>query len=335
MSPTADTSSQPILVSVVIAAWNGAEVLPRCLEALAAQTLRAIEVIIVDNGSAAGLPDISSFSSRMSLRVERLTTNRGFAAANNIGARIARGNWLALLNQDAFPQPDWLESLIAASERHPGPAFFASRLIRATEPSLLDGAGDAYHVSGMAWRRGHGETIAVALDEEEVFSACAAAALYPREDFLRLGGFDEDFFCYHEDVDLGFRLRLQGCRCWYVPSAVVLHVGESQTSPKSDFVIYQGHRNMEWTFVKNMPTSLFWRYLPAHLMATILTLGYYSQRGHARAIWRAKLDALRGIPKAFQKRKEVQRMQKPDPSALSRLMDHALLGYYRSSLRQP
>ena len=140
------------------------------------------------------------------------------------GARLARGQWLALLNADAFPEPDWLERLLEAAETIPN-AFFASRQIQANSTELLDGEGDVYHISGLAWRRNYGLPVLEKFDTEEIFSSCAAAALYPRQAFLDAGGFDEDYFSYHEDVDLGFRLRLKGLRCFYVPKAVVYHVG--------------------------------------------------------------------------------------------------------------
>ncbi len=323
------------MLSVIIANWNGADMLPRCLASLAAQTFHDFEVIVVDNGSTDdSAADLSARFPTLNLRVERLASNRGFAAANNIAAQLARGEWLALLNQDAFPQPDWLARLIEATQRHPGPTFFASRLVQANDTARLDGAGDVYHVSGLAWRRHHGDTVNIALQEEEVFSACAAAALYPRDPFLRVGGFDEDFFSYHEDVDLGFRLRLQGYQCWYIPDAIVLHVGASSNNPKNDFVIFHGHRNMVWTYFKNMPTSLFWLYLPAHLLATLLSIAYYSQRGQAGAIWRAKLDALHGLSDALRKRKQIQVTRQVRTSDLRRMMNHGLIEYYRGSLQR-
>ena len=99
----------------------------------------------------------------------------------------------------------------------------------------------------------------------EIFAPCAAAALYRRAAFLEAGGFDEHFFCYMEDVDLGFRLRLLGYRCGYAPAAIVHHVGSGTTGARSPFTVYHGHRNLVWTYVKNMPTPWFWLYLPCLL----------------------------------------------------------------------
>ena len=109
-----------------------------------------------------------------------------------------------------------------AARHNPEYSFFASKLISADNPRVLDGAGDNYHVSGLVWRRGHGNTAQGEMNApREVFAPCAAAALYRRSALIDVGGFDEDFFCYVEDVDLGFRLRLAGHRCLYVPQAVV------------------------------------------------------------------------------------------------------------------
>jgi len=315
---------------VIVVNWNGARFLERCLAALCNQTFSDFEIIVVDNRSTDGSADDleSKFKAR-ALHVERLPMNRGFPAANNLGARLARGKWLALLNNDAFPAPDWLECLVGVAESQPDYAFFASRLIQAENRERLDGAGDMYHISGMSWRRFYNApTTRACAGVEEVFGACAAAALYRRDAFLAVDGFDEDWFAYHEDTDLGFRLRLRGLRCLYVPQAVVYHIGSATNVARSDFAVYYGHRNLVLTFVKNMPTELLWRYLPAHLMANLLMLTYYSVNGHASAIWRAKIDALRRLPAVWRKRREVQRTRRVAASEIARVLDHGWLSPY-------
>jgi GT2 family glycosyltransferase len=263
-----------------------------------------------------------------------LDKNRGFAAANNIGARMARGRWLALLNSDAFPAQDWLEKLLLAAERHPEFSFFSSRQLQANAPHLLDGAGDVLHISGLAWRRyASFPAEQYGLETDEVFSPCAAAALYSRQSFLQVGGFDEDFFSYHEDVDLGFRLRLQGFRCLYVPEAVVQHVGSATLGTQSDFALYHWQRNFIWSFIKNMPSALFWEALPAHVMANIIYLANYILVGRGRIILKAKMDAMRGFSLAVQKRREIQRNRKINRSELLRIMERGwlqpyLIGYH-------
>lgn len=311
------------LVSVIIVTWNSASHLPRCLDCLQAQTFKDFEVILVDNASKDGaLEGLESHWPGLRLLVKKLEENRGFAGANNVGAALARGTWLALLNSDAFPEPEWLGTLLQAARQHPQFSFFASRQIQANEPSLLDGAGDAYHVSGLAWRRFSGMPAArFGLQAEEVFSPCAASALYLRRAFLQVGGFDEDFFSYQEDVDLGFRLRLQGYRCMYLPGAVVEHIGSASTGKRSSFAIYHGHRNLVWTYIKDMPSVLFWLYLPVHLFMNLSFLFYFSARGQAGAIWRAKWDALRGLGRVLAKRKVIQRGRSLAASGLYQQME--------------
>lgn len=297
------------------------------------QTWRDFEVILVDNGSKVGSLDALEHEwTEFPLRIHELGRNLGFAAANNIGARLARGEWIVLLNADAYPEPDWLENLLRAAEQNPAYNFFSSRQIQYHNPRLLDGAGDEYHISGLAWRRFYNHTsIDHGLEREEIFGACAAAAMYRREDFLEVGGFDEDYFSYFEDVDLSFRLRLRGGRCLYVPDAVVHHVGSASTGKLSDFVVYYGHRNLVWTFMKDMPDALFWLFLPLHFAMNIFFLFSFIFRGRARAIFRAKRDAFLNIFSALKKRKMIQKARTVSSREIYRFMRKGILDPYWTS----
>ncbi|HVH25669.1 MAG TPA: glycosyltransferase family 2 protein [Vicinamibacterales bacterium] len=314
-------------VAVVIVNWNAGDLLRRCLESLERQTRRPDKVVIVDNGSSdeslnSARHAIQALHTRLGAELIRLPENAGFARANNIAARAAgQVDAFALLNPDAFPEPAWLEALVAAAERHPDVAAFASQMRLDASPDRLDGAGDSYHVSGRAWRIGHRVSCTEwPAADAEVFAPCAAAALYRREAFEEVGGFDEQFFCYFEDVDLGFRLRLRGHRCLYVHSAVVRHVSSASSGYRSDFAVYHGERNAVWTFVKNMPAPLFWVYLPQHLALNLAALLFYPMRAQGKAVWRAKIDALRGLPAVWRRRKRVQAVLHVDPWALRRSM---------------
>jgi len=329
------TPSHP-LVSVIVLYWNSAKHIRKCLDSLALQG-QDPEVILIDNGSQDEyfnqLPAI--YSRQLNIHLEHLPGNLGFAAANNIGARLAHGKWIALLNADAYPQPDWLENLLYAAETNPGYSAFSSRQIQFNMPELLDGAGDAYHVSGLAWRNGyqlpakdHG------LDSEEVFSACGAAALYLREAFLNMGGFDEDYFSYFEDVDLGFRFRLRGEKSLYVPGAVVHHVGSASTGKRSDFSVYYGYRNMIWTFVKDMPSPLIWMLLPLHIGALLFFISYLTSRGQGRVIIKAIRDAIGGVPRMLEKRRVIQKNKVVQSGDLLKVMSRGILEPYREFIRR-
>jgi GT2 family glycosyltransferase len=309
---------------------------------VAAQTKRPDRIVIVDNHSSdATLDVVRQASAALGLPVEIIQNpvNRGFASANNTGVLGLGGcDWVALLNPDAFPEPGWLAALGAAASRHPEAGSFASRLMREGAPGVLDGAGDEYHVTGLVWRSGHGrriEEVPEALTERPVFAACAAAALYRRDAWLTAGGLDERYFCYVEDVDLGFRLQLRGLPCWYVPDAVAAHVGSASAGTGSVFSVYHGHRNLAWTFAKDMPSPLVWRYLPGHVAMTIVAIAWFTLRGRGGAILRAKRDALAGLAPALRARRAVQASRVVPAAALrARLNRSSLAGRWLRLVRR-
>jgi GT2 family glycosyltransferase len=237
--------------------------------------------------------------------------NNGFARGNNLAIEAAsvESEWIALINPDAFAEPHWLEMLLTAAESNPEFDVFGSKLVNAIDPAVFDGTGDAYHISGLVWRTAHGVPVSALGESEcEIFSPCAAAALYRRSAFVALGDFDEDYFCYVEDIDLGFRMRLAGHRCLYVPGSVAHHVGSGTTGGQhSDFSIYHGHRNLVWTFVKDMPGVLFWLLLPLHVALNVVSVIWFALRGRGGVILRAKRDALLGLPKMWRKRQHIQK----------------------------
>ncbi len=318
-------------VAVIIVNYNAGALLGRCLDALGRQTGHGFRTIVVDNASTDGSAD--GIEARFpGVEVLRPGSNLGFAAGNNLGLRSAGEvmRWIALLNPDAFPAPDWLERLLAAAEAQPQFAFFGCRMRLADAPSLLDGTGDVYHVSGTSWRRNHGVAAARgAAKPGEIFGPCAAAALYLRAALDEVGGFDERYFCYHEDVDLAFRLRLRGYRCAYVPDAVVDHVSSGIVGRRSDFATYHGQRNLVWTFVKNMPTALLWLYLPAHMAANFAAIAVCAARGQFGIALRAKRDALRALPEVLAQRCEIQARRTVGARALRAVMAHGIRPLWR------
>lgn len=295
-------------VTVVIINWNGERFLDRCLSALLVQRVAPHEIILVDNGSSdASIEIVRRYPSVHVLEQNR---NLGFARGNNVAieAAAAESEWIALVNPDAFPDLHWLEALLSAARDHPAFDVFGCKLVKDADSAILDGVGDVYHMSGLVWRTGHGVPVSSFSEQAcELFSPCAAAALYRRSALLEVGGFDEDFFCYVEDVDLGFRLRLAGHKALYVPDAVVHHVGSGMTGGQhSDFAVYHGHRNLVWTFVKDMPGGVFWLLLPLHVVMNLVALVVFTLRGQGRVIWRAKWDAIKGLRKMWRKRKTIQ-----------------------------
>jgi GT2 family glycosyltransferase len=322
-------SEPDVTVAVLIVNWNSGSLLTQCLKSLGSQRRPADRVIVVDNASTDDSLGQAS-SSLNGVQLLRLSNNLGFAQANNIAAQAAEEfDGLAFLNPDAFAEPGWLEALVEAAEREPTVAAFASQMRFASDPGYLDGAGDSYHVAGRAWRNGHGaRTAAWPEGNVEVFAPCAAAALYRRDAFEVVRGFDDRFFCYFEDVDLGFRLRLAGHRCLYVHSAVVRHVSSALSGYRSDFAVYHGERNMVWTFVKDMPSWLLWWYLPQHIMLNLAALAYYPWRGQGKVVLKAKLDAIRGLRPVLEQRRVVQGARVASVHALRQVFSRGVLMPY-------
>lgn len=277
-------------VSVIIVTYESRPVLARCLAQLKAQTFRDFEVLLVDNGSTDGAARTAARSDP-TLQLIETGANLGFAEANNIGAGRARGRWLALLNPDAFAEPDWLERLMAATRAWPEVRCFTSLQVAADDPEVLDGAGDAMTVLGLPYRMGHRRP-RVAVPAGEVFSPCGAAMLVERETFLALGGFEPAFFSYCEDADFGWRLRAAGGATRLVPDAVVAHVGSSTLGARSEFALFHGFRNRLWCFARNMPGVLLPLTLPMHATATALLLAGCLARGEGGPAWRGVLAAL-------------------------------------------
>lgn len=314
-------------VGVVVVNWNSFAELQRCLAALAVVRGVIRRTIVIDNCSRCA-PDDLPYPRPANTEYVRLDSNTGFARGNNLALPYLEDcDWIALVNPDAYVDAGWLEALLEAVTRYQDCAMFASCLVKANEPAVLDGLGDNFHMSGMAWRLGHGAARADSpVADKEVFAPCAAAALYRRDALVALGGFDEDFFCYFEDVDLAFRLRLAGHKCMLVGNAMVHHVGSATTGDqKSDFAVYYGHRNMVWCYVKNMPGMLFWLLLPLHLMANGATIIRFVLRGQAGTILRAKWDAIKGIPRMWKKRQMIQASRSASTDEIWRVLDKSLL----------
>lgn len=322
-------------VTVIIVNWNCGQYLDECLQRLAQQTCQPAHILVMDNGSEDGSAERAQLMPGVTVRM--LGANLGFAAANNIALQECTTELVALLNPDAFPDPDWLMRLVMAAQAQTEVAAFGSRQMVYNRPTTIDGIGDIYHVSGLVWRNGYGRTLcAEDAVEAEIFSPCACAVLYRRSAVTDAGGFDDDYFCYVEDIDLGFRLRLAGYACIVIPDAVVHHVGSASSGGQhSDFSVYHGHRNLVWTFFKNMPGFLFWLLLPAHLLLNLVAILYFSWRGQGKVIVRAKWHALTGLPAIWKKRQKIQASRRVSTMDIWRVLDKRLMLSEKTKRAQP
>ena len=272
-------SVQPFF-SVLIVNYNAGELLQDAINSLKTQSFTDFEVVLVDNDSSDGSIDNLDVSGLPAIRVMREKENHGFARGNNIAADAAAGDWLALLNPDATAAPDWLAQIKRATERHDDCRVFACGQINMDEPELLDGAGDAYFAFGIPWRGGFEHPVSELPKKDSLcFSPCGASAVYNRDLFISIGGFDERFFCYCEDIDLGIRLQLSGEKCVFLPDAIIHHKGSATSGRYSYFTMYHGFRNRTWAYIKNMPLAFLLLTLPGHL--ALMAYNYLNNLGNA------------------------------------------------------
>lgn len=295
------------LVTVIIVNLNGENLLKECLEGIKSQSFNKYEIIVVDNGSkdnsvefvSTNFPDVKLIS---------LDKNYGFAKANNIAIEACRSKYVALINNDAIADQNWLEYLVDALEKNPQAGFAASKMMNFNIPDTIDRAGDGYSIAGAGVIRGRGgKTSKYYTDQEWVFGACAGAAMYTRNMLIDIGTFDEEFFLIYEDVDLSFRAQLAGYKCIYEPKAIVYHKSSHTIGKDSDVSIYYGHRNIEWTYIQNVPIDLIFLTIIPHFIYIILAFCFFSLKGSMIVYLRAKTDAFKGLPAALSKRRQVQK----------------------------
>lgn len=303
--------------TIVIVNYNSGERLQRCLACLAGQSRTDFEVVVVDNDSTDGSGEAARSGSA---RLIEAGANLGFAAANNRAAAGSRAEWLVFLNPDAYAAPDWFERLMEAAANYPFADAFGSTQVDANHPDRLDGAGDVFHALGIPYRGGFGWNVATVPPDGECFAPCAAAAMYRRTRFMEVGGFDESFFCYGEDVDLGFRLRLAGGRIIQLRNARVLHEGSAISGRLSDFTVYHGHRNRIWLTYKNMPALLYWPLAPARLLADLYLYTRLRRVGSGNAYLRAMRDGYGALPRLGATRRSIQRSRKIGTAALASML---------------
>jgi GT2 family glycosyltransferase len=321
-------------ISVIIANYNGADYLRDCLSSLSAQTFTDFEVIVVDNGSADdSVALIKKEFPRV--RVIPLKRNTGFAAGNNVGISASSAPFIATLNNDTIAGEAWLTALHEAALSDERVGMVASKIFLDRDGKELDSVGMLIYPDGMSRQRGHGETDRGQFDDAgEVLFPSACAALYRRKMLDEIGFFDEDFFSYCEDSDLGLRARLAGWKAILAPRAVVRHLYSGTMGKYSEFKAYHVERNHFWVLVKVFPLSAvvsfpfytLWRYI-------IQLYGLLSGRGSVarlaqeggrlrllRVVVRAYGGALSGLPQMLLKRKMIWKAKRLSPREYKALL---------------
>ena len=298
-------------VSVIVVNWNGEAVIGECLESLTKQSLLPSEIIVVDNGSTdTSLEVIHSFDNKLPLIVVPTGENLGFAKANNLGSELSKEGLVALLNNDAVAEPQWLKEMVTTMGRYPECGIVASKLL-VYGKDCIDSTGDGFSTALKGFKMGEGEPASSRCKEEEVMAACAGAVLYRRECIEEVGFFDQDFFLVWEDVDLSLRARWGGWRIFYSPKAVVHHKVRSSIVANSPVSVYYTVRNTTLVRMKNIPFSVFARCLLSYLSGELAMFLYFCVKlGMWSPYLRGKLDAFAMLPRHLRKRRDIMENRK-------------------------
>lgn len=331
-------------ITVIVVNWNNRDLLRECLFSLRRQTYKNFHVIVVDNGSIDGSIQMLDSEFGGFAYLIKNARNFGFCRAVNQGIRASKSDYVALLNNDAEAHPSWLEEMTRAIDRADDVGMCAAKIMKYDPPNVIDKVGHLMYPDGQNRGRGTGQVDRGQYDtDEEAFFPDGCAALYRRSVFETAGMFDEDFFAYGDDAEMGLRARLAGWRTVYAPKAVVYH-HHSQTlgaySPKKIFFV---ERNRIWLAIKLFPSSVLWlnpyyaglRFLLGGVAAISRrgpTGRFSSEYSILRLAWtiiHANLSALSRLPQMWKKRAEVRRLQK-----ISTREVRDLLSKYRISLKE-
>ncbi len=311
-------------VSVIIVNYNGAHLLKECLESLRGQTYKDFEIVLVDNASTDGsvslvkdtYPEVTVIENR---------ENLGYGGGNNAGIRQSHGKYVVLLNNDTKADPRWLEKLVVPVGKDNGVGMCASKIMDYYHPDIIDNTGLLIYPDGVARGRGRLEKDAGQYSrEEEVLFPSGCAGLYRKDMLEEIGLFDEDFFLYVDDVDIGFRARLAGWTCIYVPEAIVYHKYSATTEPYSALKAYLVERNRIWVVMKCFPAGLAFASIFSTLLRYLMQgYGIVTGKGagsrlvrsgpgagSAGILVRAYVSAFRNFDKMLGKRKHISKTRK-------------------------
>lgn len=324
------------LASVVMVDYNGGELLIKAVKSVLSQTIfDKLKFILVDNASTDGCARAIAAEYGDKVHYVRSEINLGFAGGNNLGFQHSEGKYLLLLNNDAEADPIWAEQLISTAEESDRNGMVTSRILYHDTPSIIDNAGHDIYPDGLNRSRGNDQLDAPSFGQRyETFFASGCAALYLRTPVLKAGCFDEDFFAYGDDVDLGLKLRRMGYICIYEPKAKVLHHGSATSGRFSLQKIFWIERNRVWILIKYFP--LLWLVRSPYYTFRRLISAWKSgdktpgvaqnvRKNHsafslARTILSAWFTALAKAPQMWQKRRHLQKIQTISPTQWENLL---------------
>lgn len=329
------------MVSVIIVNWNGKQYLSDCLDSLKEQSCNDFETIIVDNGSSDGSLELIR-SSYPWVNLMPLNLNTGFAGGNNAGFSIAKGKYIVTLNNDTRVDKQWLSELVAAVEENPQTGMVASRICNWDSPDQLDSLGVAICNDGMSRgsRRLRSYSSLTVEKYEKILLPSACAALYRREMIDETGFFDDDFFAYCEDTDLGLRARIAGWDAVLARDAVVWHRYSRSGGEFSPFKLYLVERNHYWTAIKSFPASRimtlpFWSLMRYIVQVKLVLAGKgagaqfrnTSAAELIRAVIKGTVDGVMGLPHVLRKRRAILNRRRLSDKEINALLDRYRISF--------
>lgn len=277
----------PIAVTFVIINWNGRHLLPDCLNSIREQSFRDFEIIVVDNGSTDGSRELLR-EQYPEVNTIELDSNHGFAEPNNLAFKKAQGEFVATINNDLTLQPGWLAPLVRTLQEDASCFAAQGKILRADGSGVVDTCGLGMRPCGAARNLAHNRPEDTVRGRRQVFTVSAGAALYRKSLLQQLGYFDERYFAYYEDLDLGWRARQQGWHTLLVPEAIAYHkVHGTSSNVPGDFLWFLSERNRLRTMVKNLPLGVLARH-PARILLDELR---YIDMIRKKARWRTLLRA--------------------------------------------
>ncbi len=344
-------SNKP-LVSVIVVNWNGTKYVQRCIDSLFEQDWDNLEIIVIDNNSTDGSYEYLKTQYENRIILLRNSKNLGFGVANNQGIRIAKGSYIALLNNDAWATKGWLTALVNTAEGDKKIGMCSSKiyLINPQEEKIIDNIGHLLYFDGSSRGKGRLEKDEGQYDDnpEAVLFPSGAACLYRMEMLKEIGLFDENFFAYADDTDIGLRSRWAGWHCIYVPEAVAYHLYSASTDEYSPLKVFYVERNRIWIAIKYFPVSMlfvspYYTFLRVffHFYGAIFGQGASGEFVKKRSIWqllfiviKAYLSAIKGFPIMFRQRKEISRLKRLTSTQMKALLRRYIISVKEITLKK-
>ena len=297
-------------VAIIVLNWNGIADTLDCLASLQNQSYKNFTIIVIDNGSTDNSPKLlNDYQSKHTDNVEVIYNpkNFGFAGGSNTGIEWALNenyDYVALFNNDATADKDWLANLIKAID-HKNIGISTGLLLH-KDGKTIDSTGDWYSIWGLPFPRNRNDKIVEAPKSELVFSASGGASLYKTQMLRDIGLFDENFFAYYEDTDISFRAQLAGWKVAYTSNAIAYHKQGETSKKMPGFAVYQTFKNLPLLYIKNVPRGLLFSIGIRLCLAYKLMFFNAIIKGSSKPAIKGWFNSVKLLPHAFSARHEIQ-----------------------------